>query len=149
MLKFLNKRIFIIFLAGLLSISAGLVFYFFNQKRVGIAPPGEKAETLAEKQLKELEELRNKAGIQSLTEEQILAQQKELEALRKKAGLKPLTQAQIQKPAQDGRGSLNEIERQLEELAALKDGEPPAVGEARSKERRPDESGRENLRQGR
>ena len=52
----------------------------------------------------------------------MLAQQKELEALRKKAGLKPLSQEQVQK--------------QLDELAALKDGEP-----------RPDESGRENLRQ--
>ena len=32
----------------------------------------------------------------------------------------PLAQKQIQKPAQDGRGSLNEIERQLDELDKLR-----------------------------
>ncbi|MDO8559403.1 MAG: hypothetical protein Q7R84_03665 [bacterium] len=55
-----------------------------------------------------------------MTEEQKATQLKELEALRKKANIKPLTQEQIQKPAQDGRGSLNEIERQLEELDKLR-----------------------------
>src|SRR3989344_1957508 len=141
----------IIFIAFLVLSLAVFVTYFLFQKSKPAAGPetSPKEETITEKQLKELGELRNKAGIQSLTEEQKQAQQKELEVLRKKSGLKPLTQSQIQKPAQDGRGSLNEIERQLEELAALKDGEPPAAGEARSKERRPDESGRENLRQGR
>jgi len=118
----------IIILSGFLALSLlfGLVVFFsLRQKEREITPSETKQaeqETLVKKQLKELEELRNKAGIAPLTEEQMLAQQKELEALRKKAGLKPLSQEQVQK--------------QLDELAALKDGEP-----------RPDESGRENLRQ--
>jgi len=45
--------------------------------------------------------LRNEAGIQPLTQEQIRAQQKELEFLRKKAGVKPLTQSQIQKQLEE------------------------------------------------
>ena len=101
---------------------AGLAVYFIFQKPNPAAGPetSPKEETITEKQLKELGELRNKAGIQSLTEEQKQAQQKELEVLRKKSGLKPLTQSQIQNPAQDGRGSLNEIERQLDELENLR-----------------------------
>jgi|SRR3989344_2241832 len=123
MSKFLNKKAFIISLVGLpLLILAGLAVYFFNQKQMEITPSAEekKQETLVEKQLKELEELRNEAGLQPLTEEQKQAQLKDLEALRKKAGVRSLTKIQIQKPAQDGRGSLNEIERQLEELDKLR-----------------------------
>ena len=86
------------------------VYLFFFQKSKPAAGPGAlpKEETLAEKQLKELEELRNQAGIVPLTQEQIRTQQKELESLRKKSGVKPLTQSQIQK--------------QLDELESLRQG---------------------------
>jgi len=124
MLKLLNKKIVILSVVLTVIAALGLVVFFsLRQKEKEIIQSETKQteqEILAEKQLKELEELRNKAGIQSLTEEQMLAQQKELESLRKKAGIKPLTQSQIQKPAQDGRGSLNEIERQLDELENLR-----------------------------
>jgi len=82
---------------------AGLAVYFIFQKPKPAAGPeaSPKEEILVEKQLSELEELRNEAGIQPLTQEQIRAQQKELEFLRKKAGVKPLTQSQIQKQLEE------------------------------------------------
>ena len=53
----LNKKILIISLVVLpIFVLAGLAIYLFNQKQAGITPSaGEKEETLAEKQLKELE----------------------------------------------------------------------------------------------
>jgi len=108
----LSKKmiIFSAILLAVFSLAIGFTVYLFFQKSKPAAGPeaSPKQETLAEKQLRELEELRNKAGIQPLTEEQKQAQQKELEALRKKAGVKPLTQSQIQK--------------QLEELEKLRQG---------------------------
>jgi ABC-type lipoprotein release transport system permease subunit len=96
---FVKKPFLFIAISVILLIVSGLAVYFLKQKQAGIIPSAEekKQETLAEKQLKELEELRNKASVQPLTEEQMLAQQKELEVLAKKAGIKPLTQSQIQK----------------------------------------------------
>ncbi len=91
--RFLNKKALIISLISLiLFILAGLAVYFLNQKQAAIPSAGEKKEeTLAEKQVKELEELRNQAGVPSLTEEQKVSQLSDLEVLRKEANIKPLT----------------------------------------------------------
>lgn len=100
-----TKKLFIIFLVVPFFILAVFIIYLFIRKQA-ITPSIEenKEETLAEKQLKELEELRQRANIQPLTEEQKQAQIKELEALRKKANVKPLTQKQVQ-------AQLEELER--------------------------------------
>ncbi|MEK9135318.1 MAG: hypothetical protein AAB451_03435 [Patescibacteria group bacterium] len=97
-----NKKVLIISLIVLpVFILAGLAVYFLNQKQTVIPSAGEKQEILAEKQLKELEALRQKTNIQPLTEEQKKSQQRELESLRKKANIKPLSQAQIQKQLEE------------------------------------------------
>jgi len=60
----------IIFIAFLVLSLAVFVTYFLFQKSKPAAGPetSPKEETITEKQLKELGELRNKAGIQSLTD---------------------------------------------------------------------------------
>ncbi len=98
----MNKKALIISLIVLpLFILAGLAVYFLSQKQAGIPSAGEKEEALVEKQLKELEALRQEANAQLLTEEQKASQLSDLEALRKKANIKPLTQNQIQKQLEE------------------------------------------------
>lgn len=89
----ISKKYLII---SVIILGAVLIFYFSNQKQKAQTTVRSQREILAEKQLKEIDDLRQKSGDQ------------------------PLSQQQIQKSAQNGRGSLDEIEWQLEELDRLR-----------------------------
>ncbi|MFH1180807.1 MAG: hypothetical protein V1705_00165 [bacterium] len=81
----MTKKVLIISLIILpLFILAGLAFYFLNQIKTRIIPSAgeKKEETLAEKQIKELDELRQKANDQPLSQKQIQKQLEELDRLR-------------------------------------------------------------------
>ena len=108
--KFLNPKIIIISLIVLpLFILAGPAVYFLNQKQLKIiSPKAEESEQekIISRQLKEIDELRQRINSQSLTEKEKKAQSKDLQVLSQQSGIKPLSQAEIQ--------------RQLEELDKLR-----------------------------
>lgn len=80
----LKLRILVVIVVVILIMAGGTVYYFSLQKQKSTAPAeqGGKEETLAEKQIKELGELRQKSGDQPLSQEQIQKQLEELEKLR-------------------------------------------------------------------
>lgn len=85
------------------------VFYFVSiskkkGKEAGVTSP----ETLAEQQLREIEELARKAKMNPLTPEEQAQQIKELENLRQKSGAQNLTDEEIQRRIEE----LNKLRRQ-------------------------------------
>lgn len=105
----LKKPKNMIILGVLVLVLIGLVYYFVARNRPESPEPTPTSlteEQRIQKQLAELDALRNQQGYQPMTEAQVNQQLKELDALRKKQGYKPLTEEQISK--------------QLEELNKLK-----------------------------
>lgn len=81
----------------ILGFSVYLIFQFLGSKK---NPESEiKEETLVEKQLRELDALRDQAASKPLTQEEIKEQAKELDSLREKQ--KPLTADQIKKQLEE------------------------------------------------
>ncbi|MEK9135322.1 MAG: hypothetical protein AAB451_03455 [Patescibacteria group bacterium] len=100
--EFLNKKTLITSLIVLpLFVLAGLGFYFLNQEQIetGIIPS--EKEKITNQQLKELDELKQRADNQPLTAEQKKVQVKDLEILRQQSGIKPLSQSEIQKQLEE------------------------------------------------
>lgn len=71
--------------------------YFVYQKYFSEKEEVKKEKTVAEKQLEELDAIREQRGDATTTEEEAVAQIKELDTARKEAGVQKLSQEDIQK----------------------------------------------------
>ena len=98
--EYLKRASFLYLIGAILSIIivlGGLVFYLIYIPQNIKEPEQEEAESLVEKQLKELDNLRQ--NTEPLTEEQIQEQLGELDDLGK--GTKPLAEEEIQKQLEE------------------------------------------------
>jgi uncharacterized protein HemX len=92
-----KSLIYLIIAAVFASAIFAVVMYYISWTQLQTEKqPQAQEETLVQKQLKELDRLRQEAGATPPTEEQIAEQKEELDALRKDAKAKPASEATIQ-----------------------------------------------------
>jgi hypothetical protein len=106
--KTLNKKSAIylaVFIAAIVIIAvAALYYYYWYRPKVERPTPSAQPtqeELLIKKQLQELDQLRQKAGVQTSTEEQINQQREQLDVLRNKANNEAPPKETIQQQADD------------------------------------------------
>ena len=108
-LVFFNKDkksiLFLAITASAATLCAIFVLYYTQapkmEEKTPLLEAPTKEQILTRQQLKELDVLREQAGIKPLTEEETEQQTKELETLRKQAGVKPLSEEEIQKQLEE------------------------------------------------
>jgi|SRR3989344_1028172 len=92
------KRYFILVPLIIFAVVA-VAYFLFSRNKENPPETGNKEETLIEKQLRELDALREQAASKPLTQEEIKEQTNELDSLREKQ--KPLTADQIKKQLEE------------------------------------------------
>lgn len=105
----LDKKQSIVFILVIVFVLALALTIYFSYRKPKIIPGEElmkKEKTLTEKQIEELEVLRQQAGEEHFTEKELEVQNKELEKLKKESNFQP--------------PSAEELQKQLEELDKLR-----------------------------